>query len=114
MKVGQESLIKTLLPQNQLIIIYLRSGRMRKAFFSIAFILILLFSAVAGEYLVNSRIANFYREERWTNCRVISSLSEEAVESEMLYFLNNVANVNVSKHAPKLVVQTSGNLPELG
>jgi hypothetical protein len=42
-------------------------------------------------------------------------LSEETVDtSEVLYFLSNVANVDVSKYEPKLDVTTSDNPPELG
>ena len=43
------------------------------------------------------------------------ALSEETVDtSEVLYFLENVANVDVSKYKPNLVVTTSENWPELG
>ena len=41
--------------------------------------------------------------------------SEETLDtSEVLHFLNNVANVDVSKYEPKLVVTTSENPPDLG
>ncbi len=43
------------------------------------------------------------------------ALSEETVDtSEVLYFLKDVANIDVSKYEPKLVTTTSENPPELG
>ncbi|MCW4002588.1 MAG: hypothetical protein NWE95_01555, partial [Candidatus Bathyarchaeota archaeon] len=47
--------------------------------------------------------------------QVSFAFSEETVDtSEVLYFLKNVANVDVSKYEPKLVTTTSEKPPEFG